>query len=137
MKHSTFVTNVNINDPHNPGVIINLSVHEIDGGYIGIDNNFIDEVANYIINPYQTTQLIMLNDSTSDDDIFDPPVDDDTYYGFAKLLHAFDMAVLRGTDFERNTIMSELESMTGISHDRIDVILGFAQAVVASEDHDE
>ena len=137
MKSSSFITTVSLNDPDNPGTIINLSVHAIDGGYIGIDSNFIGEVANYIINPYQTTQLIRLNDGASDDETYDPPTDDDTYYGFVKLLHSFDVALSRGTDYDRKLIMDEVERTSGIPADQIDVLLGFAQQILQETRDDE
>jgi hypothetical protein len=62
MKTSKYITSVTLNDNHNPGQIITLNVHQIDGGYIGIDSNFIEEVANYIINPYVEDDMVQIVD---------------------------------------------------------------------------
>lgn len=137
MRTSTFVTSVVCNDPNQPGCTIDLSVHQIDGGYIGIDSNYIDEVANYIVNPYQSTQIIKLCDNSSYDEASDPSTDEDTFYGFLKLLSAVDVALLKSSRYDRELVLSDLETMSGIRVDQIQVLLGIAKQTLDEMEIDD
>jgi hypothetical protein len=124
MKKSSFVTNISCNDPNYPGSVINLSVHHVDGGYIGIDCGFVEQVANYVVNPYCATQFIKLDNSDLDDEVYDPPTDGDSYYAALRLLTVFDDVLVRSTAYNRASIMNDLERYSGIPSDQIEVILG-------------
>lgn len=128
MKISQFVTNITINDSNNPGQIISLNVHQIDGGYIGIDTNFTEEVANYIINPYEECELVKLVDSDGNDEEFDPPLSDDTIIGFLRILKAIDYVVQRHENLNRFNFRILVANAAKMSVDEYDVYLGLAQA---------
>jgi hypothetical protein len=86
MKISKFITNITLNDVESPGQIITLAVHQIDGGYIGIDTNYTDEVANYIYNPYADIDLVKLVDPDSAETKSDPSLKEDTIVNLLQIL---------------------------------------------------
>jgi hypothetical protein len=127
MKKSIFILTARINDPRNPGDVIDLDLHEVEGGIIGISNEYVDEVANYIMNPYEGCQLVKLTDPAGNDDIPDPPLEDDETVGFLKILKAFDDTCRLLPEDSRNVILDGISKRAGLSRDRIDVLLGMAK----------
>lgn len=127
MKISTFVTTVSVSDPRFPGKVFFLDIHQVDGGIIGISNDYADEVANYILNPYEGCQLVKLADPTGDDAAVDPPLEEDEVVGFLKILKAVDDTCNLLNEDARKVILDGISKRAGLSRDRIDVLLGMAK----------
>lgn len=127
MKTSLFILTVKINDPRNPGDVITLDIHQVDGGIIGISSEYTDEVANYILNPYEGCQLVKLTDPMGGDDAADPPLEEDEVVGFLKILKAFDDTCGLLPEDSKNVILDGISKRAGLSRDRIDVLLGMAK----------
>lgn len=127
MKKSIFITTARINDPRNPGAVIDLDIHEVEGGVIGISADFVEEVANYVANPYADCQLVKLTDPQGNDDIPDPPLEEDELVGFLKILNGLDNTVSLLPVEQRDIILNGIAKRVGLSRDRIDVLLGLAK----------
>lgn len=127
MEKSIFITNVRINDPRNPGQVINLDIHQVDGGFLGISADFVDEVANYVANPYEDCQLVKLTDPLGNDDIPDPPLDEDELVGFLKILSGLDATLSLLPLDQRSIILDSIAKRARLSRDRIDMLLGMAK----------
>lgn len=126
MKISTFVSEVDVNDPRFPGRVVRLHIHEVDGGFIGINDDYCETVANYILNPYRGCQIVKLDEQGGDEAV-DPPLEEDEVFGFLKILKAFeDTCNLLSVD-SKNIILDGISKRTGLSRDRIDVLLGMAK----------
>jgi hypothetical protein len=127
MKISKFITNVTLNDNNSPGQIISLNVHQIDGGYIGIDTNFTEEVANYIINPYEECDFVKIVDPDGNDDTIDPPLTEDTIAGYLRVLVAMDTAINRMDSLAKLQMKMNVAHLAGISYDELEILIGSAQ----------
>lgn len=134
MKSSKFITNITLNDNNKPGQIISLNVHEIDGGYIGIDTNFTEEVANYIINPYEECDIVKLTDVDGADEELDPPLDDDTIVGYLRVLVAMDAVANRMSSLAKLEFKTSVAQMAGLSYDELEISIGSAQVFLAKSD---
>jgi len=110
-----------------PGVVISLDLHQVDGGVIGIACDYSNEVANYILNPYEGCQLVKLADPTGEDEAIDPPLEEDEIVGFLKILKAFDDTCALLSESSRTTIIEGISKRSGLSRDRIEVLLGMAK----------
>jgi len=127
MKKSEFILTAQINDPRNPGDVIVLDIHQVDGGIIGISDEYVEDVANYIMNPYESCQLVKLTDPAGNDDTIDPPLEEDETVGFLKILKAFDDTCNLLPDDSRNIILDGISKRAGLPRDRISVLLGMAK----------
>ena len=127
MKNSIFITTARINDPRNPGQVIDLDIHEVDGGVLGISPTFAEEVANYIANPYEDCQLVRLTDPMGNDEIPDPPLEEDELVGFLKILHGLDSTLALLDPAARSIILDGVALRAGLARDRIDVLFGMAK----------
>lgn len=127
MKKSIFITNTRINDPRNPGEVIDLDIHEVEGGFIGISSDYVDEVANYIANPYVDCQLVKLTDPQGNDDIPDPPLEEDELVGFLKILNALDSTISLLPADQKDVILNGIAKRAGLSRNSIDVLFGMAK----------
>jgi hypothetical protein len=127
MKKSIFIMTASINDPRNPGTVIELDIHEVEGGIIGISSDFVDEVANYVANPYADCQLVKLTDPQGNDDIPDPPLEEDELVGFLKILSGLDSAVSLLPAEQKDVILNAIAKRANLTRDRIDVLFGMAK----------
>lgn len=127
MKNSVFIRNVEIKDPRNPGEIFHLDIHEVDGGIIGISSDYAEQVANYILNPYEGCQLVKLTDPMGNDEEADPPLEEDEVIGFLKILNGLDSTLALLTAEQRSVILDGIAKRAGLTRDRIDVLLGMAK----------
>jgi len=127
MKKSVFITTVEINDPRVPGEVINLDIHQVDGGIIGISSDFVDEVANYVANPYADCELVKLTDPAGNDDLPDPPLEEDELVGFLKILVAIDSTSQLLPEEQRNLLLDGIAKRAGLARDRLDVLFGMAK----------
>ena len=130
MKTSTFITNISLNDTDSPGQIINLNVHKIDGGYIGIDTNYTEEVANYIINPYSDIDMVKLIEADADDIKIDPNLKEDTFVCLMKALMAMCDEINLLPSLPRLETRYRIASRLRMSLDELDILLYKAQAFV-------
>jgi hypothetical protein len=127
MKTSIFVTTVKIVDPQNPELAIDLDIHKVDGGYVGISPDFSEEVANYIANPYEECQLVKLEDPQGNDNDLDPPLEEDELVGFLKILNAIDKTLSLLPVDQRDIMLDGIAKRAGLSRDRIEVSFGMAK----------
>ena len=125
MKISKFITNITINDNDYPGQIINLNVHHISGGYVGIDTNYLDEVANYITNPYEAPDFVQLRDSS--DDKLDPPLNEHLMVGLMKTVVALDEIVQSLDSLQRLTLKAKFFGQKKLSLDEYEIFVGMAR----------
>lgn len=128
MKNSEYIKTISINNPKNPGEKITLAIHQIDGGYVGIDANYIDEVANYIVNPFDKCGFVKLTDPMGNDEDVDPPLRDDVILGFVRLLAAFD-SVMSESFSSREEMLATIFGRSKLSSDEVSVLLGMAKDI--------
>lgn len=127
MNNSTFIVTAEINDPRFPGEKIILDIHEIEGGTLGIDPSYSEEIANYILNPYEECSFVKLSDSMDSDDILDPPIKEDEIYCFLKMLSSLDEIFSQLKEEDKNNILDILSKKTGFSRDKIDFHFGLSK----------
>ena len=132
MKTAKLVKMVDINHPEYPGTVISLNIYDVEGGYVGVDSSFTDEVANYIANPYAECQLVKLPDPIGNDDEIDPPLEEDELVGFLRILVAFDSTIQLLPVEQQEIIMNGLAKRSGLSRDRLSVLLGLARQEIDS-----
>jgi len=132
MKTAKLVKTIEINHPEYPGTVISLNIYEVEGGYVGVDSSFTDEVANYIANPYAECQLVKLPDPIGNDEEIDPPLEEDELVGFLRILTAFDSTIQLLPVEQQEIIMNGLAKRSGLARDRLSVLLGLARQEVAS-----
>lgn len=130
MKNSEYIKTISINNPKNPGEKITLAIHSVDGGYVGVDANYIDEVANYIINPFEECDFVKLTDPMGSDDELDPPLREDAILGFVRLLAAFD-DVSNSELFLRQEILRHVQERSKMSSDEVSMLLGMAKEILS------
>jgi hypothetical protein len=127
MKTSKYIKTVEINNPDNPGEVIHLDIHQVDGGFIGIETSFTEEVANYIANPYQDCELVKLKDSIGNDDEIDPPLEEDELVGFLRILVAVDETSQLLDESKRELLLSGIAKRAGLPPDRLSILFGLAK----------
>lgn len=130
MKVSKFIKTITDYNPHNPGEIISLDIHQVDGGFVGIDSSFTEDVANYIANPYEDCQLVKLQDPMGNDDEIDPPLEEDELVGFLKILVALDATSQLLPSDHREALLDGLAKRAKLTRDRLNVLLGLAQGCI-------
>jgi len=96
---------------------------------MGIDTNYVDEVANYIINPFQECEFVKIDDNMSDDDLIDPPLAEDALLGFVRLLVAFD-ETFDQDEFSRKEKIDQILAKTNMTSDQVSMLLGLAKSVL-------
>ncbi len=127
MKNSQYIKTIEIPDTENPGQVIHLDIHKVDGGFIGIDSSFPEEVANYIANPYQDCEFVKLTDSLGNDEEIDPPLEEDELVGFLRILVAIDATSQRLEEKQRELLLSGIAKRAGLTLDRLSVLFGLAK----------
>lgn len=127
MKSSQYIKTIEIMDPDNPGQVIHLDIHKVDGGFIGVDTSFTEEVANYIANPYQDCELVKLTDPLGNDEEIDPPLEEDELVGFLRILVAIDQASQLLDEKQRELLLSGIAKRAGLAIDRLSVLFGLAR----------
>jgi hypothetical protein len=127
MKNSQYIKSVEIDDPNHPNQIIRLDIHKIDGGFIGIESSFTEEVANYIANPYQDCELVKLTDSLGNDEDIDPPLEEDELVGFLSILVAIDKTSQMLDEKQRELLFSGIAKRAGLPPDRLNILFGLAK----------
>lgn len=132
MKNAKFIKTIEINNPDKPGVTISLDIYEVEGGFVGVDSSFTEEVANYIANPYAECQLVKLPDPIGNDEEIDPPLEEDELCGFLKILVALDQTSQLLEVEQREIMLNGLAKRAGLTRDRLSVLLGLAQQEVES-----
>lgn len=126
MKTSQYIKTIELMDPDNPGQVVHLDIHRVDGGFIGVDASFSEEVANYIANPYQDCELVKLTDSLGNDDEIDPPLEEDELVGFLRILVAIDRTSQLLDEHQREALLSGIAKRAGLTIDRLSVLFGLA-----------
>lgn len=132
MNTATFIKTIEINDPRSPGVTVSLDIYEVEGGFVGVDSSFTEEVANYIANPYAECQLVKLQDPMGNDEEIDPPLEEDELVGFLRILVALDQTSQLLPSESREIMLNGLAKRAGLTRDRLNVLLGLAQQAVES-----
>mgnify|MGYP003418161521 CR=1 FL=1 len=127
MEKSIFIKTVSIDDPRNTGDAIDLDIHQIEGGFIGISSDFVEQVANYIMNPYEGCQLVKLSSPDGNDDELDPPIEEDETIGFLMILKAFDDTCSLLPKESRETILDGIAKRSGLGRKNVDLLLGMAK----------
>jgi hypothetical protein len=130
MNKSVYITTAQVNDPRNPGVVIDIELHEIEGGIIGIQPDYIDEVANYIANPYHDCQIVLLTGPTSAGLHPDPDLDEDELCGFLRIIAAVDTVVTKLDVDKRPAFMSGISKISGLPEDQVELLFGLAKKTV-------
>ena len=126
MKNSEYIKTISINDPRHPGEKIVLAIHQLDGGYIGVDTNYIDEVANYLINPFEECEFVKLTDPMGNDDEIDPPLNEDIIFCFLNMLVAFDDATQHDSA-SKEQLLQRVSAFTQLNSDQVSYLLGIAR----------
>lgn len=128
MKSSQYIKTVELHDPDNVGQVIRLDIHRVNGGFLGIDASFTEEVANYVANPYQDCEFVKLTDSLgSDEDDIDPPLEEDELFGFLRILVAIDRTSQLLDEKQRELLLSGIAKRAGLAPDRLSVLFGLAR----------
>lgn len=123
MKISKFITNVTLNDNINPGQIITLAVHQVEGGYIGIDTNYTDEVANYIFNPYADIDLVRLVETDSGESKNDPGLKEDTIVCLLHILMSMLEQLGKLDSYPKLSCRMAIAQKMKMSLDELDILL--------------
>lgn len=132
MKISKFITNITLNDVESPGQVITLTVHQIDGGYIGIDTNYTDEVANYIYNPYADIDLVKLVDPDSTETKSDPSLKEDTIVNLLQILLTLLEELGKLDSYPKLSLRCAIAQRLKIGLAELDILLDKAQVFVAN-----
>lgn len=134
MKISQYIKTIEISDTDNPGQVIHLDIHKVDGGFIGVETSFTEEVANYIANPYQDCELVKLTDSLGNDEEIDPPLEEDELVGFLRILVAIDRTSQLLDQNQRELLLSGIAKRAGLTLDRLNVLFGLAKQCLDGAD---
>jgi hypothetical protein len=137
IEKSTYISSVSFMDPAS-GSICLLDVHQIPGGYIGIDPSFIENVGNYIVNPFEETNFVLLTDNEGTDDAaLEPPIEEDDIFGFMLLVDSF-RSVFENKEIIseelRNSILKQISEKSGLTEDRVEVLMGLARNSVENRE---
>jgi hypothetical protein len=132
MVKSAYITTIKVNDHRNPGQTIDLDIHQLDGGIIGIESAYTEEIGNHIANPYHDCQVVLLSDPQGGDVEPDPPLEDDELVGFLKILVGIDAGIQKLQPENRPKFLSGLSKLTALSVDRLDFLFGLAKGEVES-----
>jgi len=132
MVKSVYITTVQVNDHRNPGQTISLDVHELEGGFIGIESAYSEEIGNHIANPYHDCQIALLSDPQGGENEPDPPLEEDELVGFLKIIVGIDAGIAKLQPDNRPTFLSGLSKLTGLTTDRLDFLFGLAKGEIES-----
>lgn len=131
IERSTHIQTVEIEDPGLDGEVVSLEIHQVPGGLIGIPEDFRSDTATWIFNPFQTFQIVQLENPTDeDDDEVDPSFSDDITVCMLKTLRAVDLAVREMEPEARPKFLSGISKLAGLSEDQVNLLFGTAEEFV-------
>ncbi len=134
MKNSQYIKTIDFTDPEDPNKIVQLDVHKLNDNYVAIESSFSETVANYILNPYEDCELIKLADPQGNDDVLDPPVEEDELIGFLKIIVMLDKISHSNEVQNRDVLLSSLAKKTGLETGQLEFLFGLARNVLEDVD---
>jgi len=135
MIKSEFIRMVeNIEDPTNPTSNINLQLHRIPGGIIGIEPSFTENIGNYIPNPFDEASFVFLSEPLAEDFNSDPepdpPLAEDDLFGFMLLVRAIGLVpesvIVNERKIEKEKFLEAFSLLTNLNVDQIKLLIGKA-----------